>query len=110
VTVRLGGIAGLCNSLSRMSGNPQVRFLGEDAAARPHPYPTDPGAGIQEDERLHDFAWMHNTERQRAYRDNVDADDGVLGIQGTDDKLLTIETSKEWAHGIRCTGRIVNCD
>ncbi|MDH4244991.1 MAG: hypothetical protein OEV38_14665, partial [Nitrospira sp.] len=33
-------LAGLCNSLSRMSGNHQVRFLGEGAAARPHPYPT----------------------------------------------------------------------
>ena len=40
MTVRLGGSAGLCNGLSRMSGNHQVRFLGEDAAARPHPYPT----------------------------------------------------------------------
>ena len=32
--------AGLCNGLSRMKGNFHVRFLGEDAAATPRPYPT----------------------------------------------------------------------
>jgi hypothetical protein len=41
VIVRLGLIAGFRNGLSRMSGNHHVRFLGEDAVERPHPYPTD---------------------------------------------------------------------
>jgi hypothetical protein len=40
VIVRLGLTAGLRNGLSRMSGNHHVRFLGEDAVERPHPYPT----------------------------------------------------------------------
>jgi len=32
--------AKLCNGLSRMRGNPHVRFLGEELAAMPTPYPT----------------------------------------------------------------------
>jgi len=32
--------AGLTHGLSRMTGNCQVRFLGEGAAAMPFPYPT----------------------------------------------------------------------
>ena len=37
--------AGLRNGLSRMKGNFHVRFLGEEAAAMPSPYPTKRFAG-----------------------------------------------------------------
>ena len=66
VIVRLGVTAGLRNGLSRMRGNHHVRFLGEDAVERPHPYPTNPGSGIHQDQRFEHLAWMHNGQAQGA--------------------------------------------
>src|SRR5579885_1688257 len=53
---------------------------------------------------------MDNAKCERAHGDDVDPNDGMLGIQGADKKLFPIETSKEGAEGVCCTGRIVNCD
>jgi hypothetical protein len=38
---------GACNGLSRMSGNVHVRFLGEEEAVTPPPYPTGTAAKWQ---------------------------------------------------------------
>jgi integrase len=43
---------------------------------------------------------MHHVEGERAYRDDVHTDTGVLGIDTTDEELLAIEISKAWAQ--RC--------
>src|SRR5947207_12129900 len=48
--------AALLNGLSRMSGNHHVRFLGEDAAATPCPYPTDDRGGVMSKRRFNDLA------------------------------------------------------
>lgn len=54
-------------------------------------------SSIEEDGGLKHFAGMDNAESQRPYRDNVHADAGVLGIETTDEELLTIEPDKAWA-------------
>jgi hypothetical protein len=78
-----------------MSGNHQVRFLGEDAAARPPPYPTKTGAGIHQDHGFEDFSGMDNGQREGANRHDIDADDGVFGVQATNEELFTVEASKQ---------------
>jgi hypothetical protein len=77
-----------------MSGNHQVRFLGEDAAARPPPYPTEAGAGIHEDHGLKDFPRMDDGQRERSHRDDIYPDDGMFSIEATNKELFPVETSK----------------
>jgi len=90
VIVRLGLIAGFRNGLSRMSGNHHVRFLGEDAVERPHPYPTQPGCGIHHDQGLEHFPRMDDGQRQRADRHHIDPDRAMFRIQPADEEVLTI--------------------
>jgi len=94
VIVRLGLTAGLRNGLSRMSGNHHVRFLGEDAVERPHPYPTNDRTGVEKDGRFEDFTRMHKAESECPDRDDVDADADVFGIETADQELLAIKTIK----------------
>lgn len=47
--------AGLRNGLSRLSGNHHVRFLGEDAVERPHPYPTNDRSSVEKNGQFEDF-------------------------------------------------------
>ncbi len=54
----------------------------------------DRGA-IQEDRGFEDFARMDDAERERANGHDIDADDGVFGVQTGDEELFTIETVKE---------------
>ena len=56
---------------------------------------TNPGGGIHQDQRFEDFAGMHDGQGQGADRDDVDADDAVLGIQPADEELLTVQSRKE---------------
>ena len=56
---------------------------------------SDDPAGIEEDGRFEDLAGMHDAEGERADRDDVDADDGVLGIQTADKELLAVKSGKE---------------
>ena len=51
----------------------------------------DDPAGIEEDGRFEDLAGMNDAESERADRDDVDADDGVLGIETADKELLAVE-------------------
>lgn len=51
-------------------------------------------AGVEEDRRFEDFTRVHNAEGERTDRDDIDADDGVLGIETTDEELFTIEPIK----------------
>jgi len=95
VTVRLGGSAELCNGLSRMSGNHQVRFLGEDAAARPHPYPTDDAGGVQKDGTFKDLSWMHQHGTQCSHRHMIQSDGRLFGVETKRVKMFAILASKE---------------
>lgn len=54
-------------------------------------------SGVEEDGRFEDFTRVHKAERKCPDRDDVHADAGILGIETTDEELLTIETSKAWA-------------
>ena len=73
-----------------MSGNHQVRFLGEDAAARSHPYPTKPGASIHQDQRFEDFTRMDNGQIERTSRDDIDPDESMFRIETADQELLAV--------------------
>lgn len=53
---------------------------------------TDQGGAIQQDRRFEDFARMDDADRERANGHDVDADDGMFGVQTGDKKLFTIET------------------
>jgi hypothetical protein len=75
-----------------MSGNHQVRFLGEDAAARPPPYPTKTGAGIHEQERLKHLSRMHEGQRQCTDGHEIDPDRGMFRIEAADHKVFTVQT------------------
>lgn len=103
--VRLGFTAGLRNGLSRMRGNHQVRFLGEDAVERPHPYPTQPACSVHQDQRLEDFSRMHDRHRKGAHGDDIDADDAMFGIEPADQELFAIQTLKERSEQIRRADR-----
>lgn len=74
-----------------MRGNHHVRFLGEDAVERPHPYPTQSGAGIHENKGLEDFAGMDDRHGERADRNDIEADNAVFGIEATDHELFTVD-------------------
>ena len=56
---------------------------------------TDPGSGIHQDQRFEHLAGMHDGQGQGADRDDVDADDAVLGIQPADQELLAVQSRKE---------------
>ena len=56
---------------------------------------TDPGDGVHQDQRFEDFTWMHDGQGQGADRDDIDADDAVLGIQPADQELLAIQSCKQ---------------
>ncbi len=50
----------------------------------------DDSAGIEKDGRFKNLAGMNDAEGERADRDDVDADDGVLGIETADKELLAV--------------------
>ena len=56
---------------------------------------TNPGAGVHQDQRFEYFARMHDGQGQGADRDDVDADEAVLGIQSTDQEVLSVQPRKE---------------
>ena len=56
---------------------------------------TNPGSGVHQDQRFEHLARMHDGQGQRADRDDVDADDAVLGIQPADQELLAVQSRKE---------------
>ena len=56
---------------------------------------TNPGSGIHQDQWFEHLAWMHDGQGQGPDRDDVDADDAVLGIQSTDQELFTVQSRKE---------------
>ena len=53
---------------------------------------TDTGSRIHEDERLKDFARMHDRQGQRADRYNVNSNDAVFCIEPADEELLSVQT------------------
>ena len=55
----------------------------------------DDRGAIQEDRGFEDFARMDNAEREGANGHDIDADDGVFGVETGDKELFTIETVKE---------------
>ena len=55
----------------------------------------DDGGAIQENGGFKDFTGMDDAERQGADGNNVDADDGVFGIETGDKELFAIERGKE---------------
>ena len=56
---------------------------------------TNPGSGVHQDQRFEHLARMHDGQGHRADRDDVDADDAVLGIQSADQELFTVQSRKE---------------
>lgn len=62
----------------------------------------DDRTGVEEDGRLEHFTRVHKVEGQCSDRDDIHADADVLGIETTDEELLSIETIKAWA---QCRGR-----
>ena len=50
--------------------------------------------GVEEDRGFEHFTRVHNTESERADRDDIHADADVLGIETTDEELFAIETVK----------------
>ena len=55
---------------------------------------TNEGGRVHEDQRLKDFPRMHDGQGQGANRDDINADDAVLGIEPTDDELFSIQAFK----------------
>ena len=62
-------------------GNYPVRFLGEDAAARPHPYPTDDGGGVGLEHHTCDFARVDRGAIDGAAEERLGADEPVPIIE-----------------------------
>jgi hypothetical protein len=56
---------------------------------------TNPGAGIHQDQRFEDFAWMDNGQIERASGDDIDADETMFRIQATDQELFPVQTGKQ---------------
>lgn len=64
----------------------------------------DEGGAIQQDRRFEDFARMDDADRERANGHDVDADDGMFGVQTGDKELFPIETvieRPEYGCGVR---------
>jgi hypothetical protein len=59
----------------------------------------EPSTGIHEDQRLEDFAGMHNGQGQRSSGDHIDPDEPMLRIQATDEELLPVQTRQTKAGG-----------
>jgi len=53
--------------------------------------------GVEKDGRFKDFTRVHKAKSERADGDDVHTDAGILGIETTDEELLSIEASKAWA-------------
>ena len=68
----------------------------------------DDRGAIQEDGRFEDFAGMNDAECQGADGNDIDADDGVFGVETADEELLAVEPGKEGTEGGRGVGGIVN--
>jgi hypothetical protein len=73
-----------------MSGNVQVRFLGEDAAATPCPYPTDYGSSAKVKRSPPDFPRMHERSRQATGGDYLETVHTVLVVQSQDKEMLFV--------------------
>ncbi len=69
---------------------------------------TEPGTGIHEDQWFEDFAGMDNRQVQRARRDDIYSDELVLGVQTTDEELLSVQTVKQWPEDRRSAFRRMN--
>ena len=82
------------SGLTQPLGQDSIFGTGRDIARRVI-MRTEPGTGIHEDQRLKDFARMHNRQVQRASRDDIDADELVLGVQATDEELFPVQTGKQ---------------
>ena len=68
----------------------------------------DESGGIQEDSRFEDFAGMDDAECQGADGNDIDADDGVFGVETADEELLSVEPGKEGTEGGRGADGIVD--
>lgn len=69
---------------------------------------TEPGGSIHEDQGFEDFAGMHDRKRERTNGHEIDPDYAMLGIQPTDQELLTIQAGKAGPEdGVRF-GRVVD--
>ena len=51
---------------------------------------TNPGRSVHEDQGFEHFSGMNNGQRQGADRDDVHADNGMLGIEPADQELLSV--------------------
>ena len=82
------------SGLTQPLGQDSIFGTGRDIARRVI-MRTEPGTGIHEDQRLKDFARMHNRQVERASRDDIDADELVFGVQATDEELFPVQTGKQ---------------
>jgi hypothetical protein len=64
-----------------MSGNHQVRFLGEDVIGRSHPYPTHDGGSIVGKCALDDFPRMDGGAVDRAAEEILNSDQAVPAVE-----------------------------
>ncbi len=81
--------------LPESAGEDAILWAGRHIAAGGVIVRTNPGSGVHQDQRLEHLAWMHDGQRQGADRDDVDADDGMLGIEPADQELFAVQSRKE---------------
>ena len=81
--------------LPESAGQDAILWAGRHIAAGRVIVCTNPGGSVHEDQGFEDLAWMHDSQCQGADRDDVDADDGMLGIQSADQELFAVQSRKE---------------
>src|SRR5580765_8416350 len=81
--------------LPESAGEDAILWAGGGIAAGRVIVRTNPGGGVHQDQRFEDLSWMHDGQREGADRDDIDADDGMLGIQPADQELFAVQSSKE---------------
>jgi len=71
-----------------MSGNHHVRFLGEEAAATPPPYPTHERGGASHDGEAEHLQGVNQKGVMGAYADEVMGLDAAAGVEEEDGKAF----------------------